>query len=177
MQSQKDELLGKMILVVTGVVSVSVAAYFTYLGYRAAVSGDSDRTSIVSLQASPDTEDQSQPDARTAEDAAPSAPASDTSSPVPKDALNVLVLNGGAPKGSAAILADILKSAGFSKVTTGNSAADYAGLVVYRTDGNDAAAESVRSALSAKYPSVTVQPADAKKAETTKAAVVVVFGK
>ncbi|HWQ60453.1 MAG TPA: LytR C-terminal domain-containing protein [Candidatus Fimivivens sp.] len=175
MESQKDELFGKLVLIVTGIVCVSIVAYFIYLGYRASVSASTDRTSIVSLHRENDSQEETSADTESAQDAV--SPAPDAASSLSKDTLAVLVLNGGAPKGSAAILADILKSAGFAKVTTGNTDADYSGIVVYRQDGNDEAAESVKDSLSKKYPSVTVLPADVKIAETTKAPVVVIYGK
>ncbi|MEI7750380.1 MAG: LytR C-terminal domain-containing protein [Candidatus Moraniibacteriota bacterium] len=172
----KDELFGKLIIAVVVIVIVSAIVFFGYLGYRVKESASSDRTSIATLgKDAGATMSTSETPVKT-EPPAP-APTSQGDASVQKDTLPILVLNGGGPKGSASAVADILKSGGFAKVTTGNSVGDYAGLVVYKADGNDIAAEAVRKALVTKYPSVSVQPADKKKTETTKSTIVVIFGK
>ena len=170
MTKSKDELFGRMIVSITILVTVSAVAYFGYIGYLMRESLSSNRTSIKTLEKDP-------------------VPASVTSvltptdTPAPadtsfqKETLPLLVLNGGAPKGSAAVLVTLLTADGFAKATAGSSTANYSGLIVYRSDGNDVAAEAVRKTLETKYPSVSVQPADPKRPETSKTPVVVIFGK
>jgi len=178
MTKRKDEFFGKMLITMVACVGVSALAFLGYLGYRVKEARSSDQTSIGSLGKGASTTTEVVPKV-VKEEVVVSSPAKDISEKisVQKETLAVTVLNGGAPKGSAATLVSLLKADGFAKAVTGNSVGDYSGLVVYRAEGSDSAAEAVRKALSAKYPSVSVKPADPKNSETTKSAIVVIFGK
>jgi len=177
MNTHQDELLGKLIMTVSVIAILSAVAFFGYLGYRVKESASSDRTSIETLGKDPGAVVANAPEAPVKAETPTPPPTTQGDASVRKDTLPILVLNGGGPKGSASAVSDILKSAGFAKVTTGNSVGDYSGLVVYKADGNDSAAETVRKTLSTKYPAVSVKPADTKNTDTTKATIVVIFGK
>jgi predicted lipoprotein with Yx(FWY)xxD motif len=174
-ESRRDDFLGKIVMFTVAVLIFGVVAFFACIAYRMAGSNSTEGASITSIT------DGSQiaTDAKEVEKAeeAPMKEKMIEDATFKKDSVSISVLNGGAPKGSAAIIADILKADGFLKVTTGNSSADHSGLVVYRKEGNEDAAEAVKKALSVKYPSVIVKAADAKSGETSAAPVVIVFGK
>jgi hypothetical protein len=174
-ESRRDDLLGKTVMFSVAVLVVGVAAFFVYIAYRMAGSDATEGASIASIA----NENQTPTDAKETSKAeeAPITEKKIEDASFKKDSVAISVLNGGAPKGSAAIIADILKSDGFSRTTTGNSSGDYSGLVVYRKEGNEEAAEAVRKTLSVKYPSVSVKAADLKNSETSVTPVVVVFGK
>ncbi len=177
MMKRKDAVLGRIIFTSIVVITILAIGFFWYLGYWATNLGSSEKTSIAMIGRTPDVTTSVSPEtpkATTTESAPKGAP---TPVAVQKETLAIVVLNGGAPKGSAANLAEALKADGFKKAVTGNSSGDYSGLVVYRADGNDAAAEAVRKTLSVKYPTVSVKPADPKNVETTKATITIIFGK
>jgi hypothetical protein len=155
---------------------LGIIGFFINLGYHLKAARVSDGTSIVSIQSDKDSNVEKKADVPESAAVVTTEKASENATP-DKGALSVLVLNGGAPKGSAAVVGDMLKSAGFAKTSTGNSVGDYSGLVVYRADGSEAGAEAVKAVLSGKYPSITIKAVDPKNAETSKATIVVIFGK
>lgn len=99
------------------------------------------------------------------------------SEPVNKK-VTIKVLNGGAIKGSAGVVADLLKEALYTVVSIGNSTGDYTGISIYFTvPATQADADAVKEALLKKYPSVTVRPSVSGNADTSMSAVTVVIGK
>lgn len=96
-----------------------------------------------------------------------------------KDAktVQISVLNGGAAKGSAGVVADLLKKEGYTKVTAGNTTADYTGTTVYYGSGLEKEAEALKTSLVKKYPQATIKPAVATNKETTTAPLTVILGK
>lgn len=90
---------------------------------------------------------------------------------------DISVLNGGAAKGSAGVLAEILKKNGYTKVTVGNTLLDYQGLVIYYSSGKEKEAEAVKALLAAKYAQTKIAPADTKNKETSTASLTVIVGK
>ncbi len=98
--------------------------------------------------------------------------------PEPNTKIAIKVLNGGAAKGSASVYADILKGAGYTSVTAGNSAGDYTGVSVYYAQaGTQANAEAVKAALSKKAPNAEVRIGVANSADTGSSAITVIVGK
>lgn len=91
--------------------------------------------------------------------------------------MDIKVLNGGAAKGSAGTAADLLKKDGFTKVTTGNTASDYVGVVVYFGSTVESEAEAVKNFLIKTYPKVMTKAAIKENKETTQASLVVILGK
>lgn len=92
-------------------------------------------------------------------------------------ASTIKVLNGGAAKGSATVLADILKKEGYTQVSTGNTIKDYTGVVVYFSPETEKEAELVKGTLSKTYPQIAVKPAVKTNTETTQAPISIIFGK
>ncbi len=95
---------------------------------------------------------------------------------VPKETLNVKVLNGGAVKGSAGKVQDLLKKAGYTKTQVGNSIGDYTGVIVYYMDSFESSAKAIQQVLIKDYPSAHIQTASSV-AETKSTSVVVILGK
>lgn len=91
--------------------------------------------------------------------------------------MTVSVLNGGGGKGSAGILADILKKEGYSKVQPGNTIKDYVGVTVYYAANLQKEAEIIKGSVAKKYPQATILPADAKNKETSVSEITIIIGK
>jgi hypothetical protein len=90
---------------------------------------------------------------------------------------DISVLNGGAAKGTAGVVADVLKQAGYTKVIAGNTAKDYSGTVIYYAAGLEKEAAALKESLIKKYPAVSVQPVVASNKETSVAVLTVIIGK
>lgn len=89
----------------------------------------------------------------------------------------IKVLNGGAAKGSAGTLAEALKKEGYSKVTTGNTVADYTGVVVYFSSGLDQEAGLVKASLTPSFPKAETKEALKNNKETAQAPLTIILGK
>jgi len=89
----------------------------------------------------------------------------------------VSVLNGGAPKGSAGVMASILKESGYLSVTPSNTIKDYVGVVVYYADTFEKQAEYVKEILVKKYPQAKIMSADTKNKETSVSPITIILGK
>jgi cytoskeletal protein RodZ len=92
-------------------------------------------------------------------------------------ALDVIVMNGGGAKGVATEVSTLLKQAGFSKVTVGNTKADFTGTAIYYKKGLTKEAEALKTKLVAKYPSMATKEALASDPETQTASLTIIFGK
>jgi cytoskeletal protein RodZ len=174
-ESRRDDFLGKTIIFVVIILIIGAATFLVFLGYRLAGSGSIENASIVSISSQgpssvSEQETHEQKEAKVPQDTAKDGV-------FMKNSISIVVLNGGAPKGSAGIVADILKTDGFLKATAGNASGDYSGMVVYWKEGNESAAKAVQAALSAKYPSIAVKASDPKNKETLSAPIVAILGK
>ncbi|MEI8096879.1 MAG: LytR C-terminal domain-containing protein [Candidatus Moraniibacteriota bacterium] len=89
----------------------------------------------------------------------------------------IVVLNGGAAKGSAGIIATFLKGEGYVSVTAGNTLKDYENTVVYYASGLEKEANSIKTSLIKKFPKVTILPADVKNKETSASQITVILGR
>lgn len=90
----------------------------------------------------------------------------------------IKVLNGGAAKGAAGVVAELLKVAGYTTISTGNSVGDYVGVsVTFLSPASESDANSVREALSKKYPSSVVKSAIQGNADMTASPITVIVGK
>lgn len=89
---------------------------------------------------------------------------------------SITVMNGGAAKGSAGTLMEALKKDGYSKVTTGNTLADYKGTVIYFGTGLDKEAEAVKTSILKAYPQATVKPAESTNKETSVTPLTIILG-
>ena len=91
--------------------------------------------------------------------------------------LDVIIMNGGGAKGVATEAADYLKGKSFSRVTVGNTKADFVGAVIYYKKDYAEEAGVVKDQLKSKYPAFTTQEADSANPETATATITVIFGK
>lgn len=89
----------------------------------------------------------------------------------------IIVLNGGAAKGSAGTFAEALKKEGYLKVTPGNTVADYIGTVVYFAAGLEKEAETVLTTVIKTYPQAAVKPAVLTNKETSTKPITIILGK
>jgi len=163
-----------MIITVLLVLLASYGGWFLYHGVKNSMS-DTNLLSIenIPLAANGSGEGSKQEESKPAENKdVSSAPAA-----VNKQ-VAIKVLNGGALKGAAGVAADVLKAAGYTAVSTGNSAGDYSGVTVYFTaPAAESDANAIKEALLKKYPSSAVKPSIAGNADTNASAVMVVVGK
>jgi hypothetical protein len=91
--------------------------------------------------------------------------------------LEISILNGGAAKGSAGILADFLKSEGYLKTDAGNTLKDYTGVTIYYAANLEKEAEAIKTSVAKKYPQVKILPADTNNKETSVSQITVIVGK
>lgn len=94
-----------------------------------------------------------------------------------KETLDVKVLNGGAAKGSAVKVQDLLKKSGYVKAQSGSSVGNYTGTTVYYLGSNEASATAIQQLLVKDYPSASVKMATSSSAENGSASIVVMLGK
>ncbi len=175
--SSGDDLRGKGILLGIILLLLAGAGFFVMLGYRVIQIGEDTRESIEGLASTSAVSDMAVERVSVQEPATSPEESQPTNDAIDKSTLEISVLNGGGPKGSATAVADLLKSDGYIKTTAGNSSGDYSGFVVYRKAGSEEAADAVMKTLSVKYPSVIVKENDAGKSEVSSAPIVVIIGR
>lgn len=166
-------LFGMMILLTLG--AVGLIGWSAYRGFRVT----EERGALPSIATLP------------AQESAPETVSEETVTE-PKEAVSVVsaeeklkkargtdtkVLNGGAAKGSAGIVAEILKKDGFTKVAVGNTTSDYVGVTVYFLSDFEQEAEAVKNLLVKTYPKVTAKAAPKENKEAAQASLVVILGK
>ena len=170
----REPLFGALLfgtLVIVTIAALAGAGYAAYSGWKASKDRAA-RPSITELAVADKSVVPEQPvPASSAASEAPVAPSADAKS---KD---IAVLNGGAAKGTAAKVADILKKAGYTKVTAGNTVNDYSGVVVYYASGLEKEAEALKADLIASYPTATAKPAVSGNKETSVAPLTAIIGK
>lgn len=174
-KERNEVFLGGMVVAIICLLLLILAGTFGYFGYRLWQSAQIERTtpSIQELGEKPVTD--------MPQVAAPTPVAEPTPAPAPAPsadlaAVEVKVLNGGAAKGSASTLVDLLKKAGYTKASFGNSVANHTGTTIYYTITSQSAAETLKATVAKTYPAVTVAPAKAGDKDATAAAIVVVLG-
>ena len=170
----REPLLGAMLfglLLIVTLAAIGGAGYAAYSGWKSGKERSA-RPSIAEL-AVKEREADPAPEA-----AAPATAAEAAAQPaVDAKSKDVSVMNGGAAKGTAGTVAEMLKQAGFTKVTAGNTVKDYTGTVVYYAAGLEKEAASLKEALIKKYPAASVSPAVAGNKETSMASLTVIIGK
>mgnify|MGYP000100100230 CR=1 FL=1 len=171
----RDSVLGWLILLFVGLFFLGIFAFLFYLGHRFFWSkGDQDARSSIAVLSSEET----------VALVPATEPAGGTPQPSPappivavdKKTLAVSVLNGGGAKGSAGVLADILKKEGYEKTAVGNTVGNFTGVTIYYSNGNEAAAELLKAVVVKKYPEAKVLPADPKQSETNTKDIVIILG-
>lgn len=168
-----DELFGRLVVVVLVLGLFSVLGFFVFLGYRIYENRRDDDPSIADI---PKHEQQTEVVQEVRESAESKSSEEVSEQPDAKQS-TISVLNGGGAKGSAGMLADILKKAGFSKVTAGNADGDYAGVTVFYQEGQESGAKAVLADIVKQYPKAVVSKADPNRKETGVAPITVVIGK
>jgi hypothetical protein len=169
-----ESFFGRVLIAVGTLFFLALIGTLLFAGYRAMRDAKDARSSIVSLSeealilpAEPKPDDVKQP----------AEPSPDVvSSTIDKD-MRIIVLNGGAAKGSAAAAQTLLKATGFVNVTTGNADKDHTGVTVYYdAPERKASADAAKDALAKKHTAVsTKQSGD--DPDTRRAALVVIVGK
>lgn len=120
--------------------------------------------------AAPETESAPAPESK-----AESSDSADATASAQK--LTMSVLNGGGAKGSAGVLAELLKKDGYLKAQPGNTLKDYTGVTVYYATDMSKEAEVIKASVAKKYPQVTSAPADTKNKETSVSQITIIIGK
>lgn len=179
-KESKEVFLGGMIIVVVCLLLLILAGTFGFFGYRMW------QASKVE-QATPSIQELGEKvaEARPAESAPvaetpavqPTTPSNPSVSTPDKSTIEVKVMNGGGARGSASTLTDLLKKAGYSKTTFGNTTLDYTGVTIYYSGENEGAANSLKEEVLKTYPNTTVAPAKTAEKDTTVATLVVILGK
>lgn len=169
-------LFGIIVLLVVGVVIMMV--WGGYRGYRLSQE-QAALPSIATLsvgETAPETTDG--PKEGVVEEEKPSADAAALEESMKKAKTTAIkVLNGGAAKGSASVLAEALKKEGYTQVTMGNTIKDYTGVVIYFSPEVEKEATTVKNDLLATYPKTEVKPAIKTNTETTQAPLSIIIGK
>ncbi|MFZ2299927.1 MAG: LytR C-terminal domain-containing protein [Candidatus Moraniibacteriota bacterium] len=171
-------LIASMILfVVASIAGIGWVAYTNWQSARV----EKNQPSITALQRQPNEQEAAPAESPTSEN--PQAVNTDTQEQTASSValaakkLDISVLNGGAAKGSAGILAEFLKTEGYSKTVAGNTLKDYTGTVVYYAANLEKEAEVVKESVVKKYSQAKILPADANNKETSVSQVTVIIGK
>lgn len=166
-------------ILIGGLILVGVTLWWAYTHVYRGAQGP--KVSITSLVASPSA---SEPETPAAEEkpvtsGTPSTAPEKTSASVPVNAKEetCAVLNGGGKKGIAGEAATLLRQAGYTRVTTGNTQKDYTGITVYYAAGKEAVAAQVVKDLLRQYPKTVSKEAPKTDTEASSATLVVIFGK
>jgi hypothetical protein len=163
-----EELWGKLLGILSVIFFVSLIGVLVWFGYRNLWKGKDVRISIEAIPKSEAPVVIEQKEIASA--------AKEATSTVDKK-VAIMVLNGGAAKGSAAAAQTVVQGEGFPNVTTGNAEKDHEGVAVYYgADTDKISAEAVVSALGKKYKNVSIAKGTAD-ADTKKSAIVVIVGK
>lgn len=166
-----DELWGRMVIIVLILGLVSMLGFFALIGYQIYDERSEEGPSIAEMPK------EVEPGAGTAEEAAPAAETKPAAEAPAADAKQTVisVLNAGGGSGVAGMLANLLKQAGYAKVTAGNATGSYAVTTVFYGEGQESVAKTILAEVVKKYPKATVAAADPKKADTTTSTVVVII--
>ena len=178
-----EVFLGGMVVVVLCLLLAILVGTFGYFGYRLWKSAQVERA-IPSIQELGEKQvtvssDESSVNLKPETPAQPTPESTTTSNAQSVDlaSVEVKVLNGGAARGSAGTMVDILKKAGYAKAAFGNTVADYTGTKIFYGAQSQLAAEKVKELVAKTYPGVVLAPAEANDKDATAATVVVILGK
>lgn len=173
-----DEFWGGLIIFSLVLGAFLALGFFAFLGYRSYEQRSRSGMSIADIPKSGIPETEVVPESAEDGGSTGEKSASEASEAV-TDAKQtaVSVLNGGGAKGSAGVLADFLKKAGYAKVTAGNADGDYSGVAVFYQKGQESVAKSVLADVAKKYPKAAIANADASRKETSASPITVILGK
>jgi hypothetical protein len=91
--------------------------------------------------------------------------------------LEISILNGGSPKGSAGVLAELLKKEGYLKTEAGSTLKDYTGVTLYYAANLEKEAEVIKVSVAKKYPQAKILLADKTNKETSTSQITIILGK
>ncbi len=168
-------IAGMIMFVIASIAGIGWVAYSQWKSARVL----KEQPSILALQTQPN-----EPEIAPAEPPKTDAAQADTKeqaatedSTVAAKKLEISVLNGGAAKGSAGVLADFLKTERYSKVIAGNTQKDYTGTVIYYAANLDKEAGVIKASVTKKYPQAQMLPTDATNKETSVSKITIIIGK
>lgn len=170
MFSTRDKRRGELLIAFFILFGIAILTLAGLVSYRVVKVSSTEGVSITAIP-----KEGPAPDSVTDESVA-SEETTPVVAPDPKQA-DILVLNGGAAKGSAGVLGSALEKLGYAKVEVGNATLDYIGVTVYSSKENKSVAEEVKKDILKRYPKAEWKTADPKKPETAKATIVIVLGK
>lgn len=169
----REPLFGALlfgVLIIVAIASIAGAGYAAYAGWKKGKE-QSARPSIADLAVKSEESVPTETPAALPKEEAPAVPTAEAK------LRDIAVLNGGAAKGIAAKVADLLKKEGYTKVTAGNTVSDYTGVAVYYAAGLEKEAETLRLSLAASYPNAATKPVVAGNKETSVSPLTVIIGK
>lgn len=172
----KEAWLGGVLVLVLCLLLLVLTGTFGYFGYRLWKAAQVEQ-STPSIQELGEHIPPRAPDVNPDTSTPTTTPAISSALVQDKATVEVKVINGGAAKGSASTLTELLKKAGYTKATFGNSAKDHTGTIIYYSGSAQVAAETLKETVIKTYPKVTLAPAQAGDKDATAATVVVVLGK
>ncbi len=176
----REPLFGFLIILVIGVLLLALASYGGWFLYRGVKENQahSDRVSIENIPLGTVTEDKREELKKTEEPKAEENAPMKSDSPVVNKKIAIRVMNGGAAKGSASVVAGVLMGSGYGTVSTGNATGDHTGLTVYfKAPVTEADANAVKESLLKKYPTGMVKASAANMPDTMTSPVTVIVGK
>jgi len=88
--------------------------------------------------------------------------------------IDIKILNGGAPAGSAGKVKDALVAEDYEKAEAANAEGDYKGTIIYCKEGFKESAENIKEILKTDYPLVEIK--EATSGEETAGDIVVILG-
>lgn len=179
-EKSREPLFGFLIMLVIAIFLLALASYGGWFLYRGVKESriHSDRVSIESMPLGTGMEDKREEPKKTGEPKAEEVMPEKSDTPAVNKKIAIKVMNGGAEKGAASVAAGVLMGSGYSTVTTGNAAMDYAGITIFfKSPATEADANAVKSALIKKYPMGTVKASAANMPDTMTSPVTVIVGK
>ncbi len=175
-----EVFLGGVIIGVLCLLLLVLASTFGYFGYRLWQTAQTERAtpSIQELgeKAAPVPTASTTPSPSTEMPPIPPTATAEKPPIIDKATLEVKVLNGGGARGSASTLTELLKKAGYTKATFGNTVANFTGTTIYHTSETLQAAELLKEEVVKTYPKVTLAPSKAGDKDTTLAPIVIILG-
>ncbi len=178
-QSSREPLFGTLLLIFMMIIFLGVVAGIILGGYHGWRLNKEEKTltSIESLAVKEAPVEEEVPSKKEGQTNPSAESASEEQVLVKAKATEIKVLNGGAAKGSAGIVTELLKKEGFIKAVAGNALGNYVGTVVYFAPALEQEAQKVKVVLMKTYPTVETKPAVSNNKETSQAPLTVILVK
>ena len=179
-KTSHESLFGVLVMMMVIVLLVLLASYGGWFLYHGVKNGMNDNTqpSIADIPRMEKESNEKEPVSSAEKESVSIEKEKTESSAVANKKIAIKVLNGGLTKGAAATVVNILKVAGYTTLSTGNSTGNYFGMTIYFTaPATQGDADAVKNVLLGKYPMSTVKASVSSNADTTTSPVTVVIGK